>query len=91
MDRKEFKKELISLYARCGSYIMQKGCVEKDGVYTSTFLHPTQPKNIVVSETDEKILCVLIYNRTSNASIRYARQVKTLEEFKKEIYSPKFN
>lgn len=91
MDKKEFKKELISLYARCGSYIIQKGCVEKDGVYTSTFLHPTQPKNIVVSETDEKILCVLIYNRTSNASIRYARQVKTLDEFRKEIYSTKFN
>ena len=86
MDRKEFKKELISLYARCGSYIMQRGCVEKDGVYTSTFLHPTCRKNIVVSETDEKILCVLIYNRTTNPSLRNVREIKTLEEFREAIY-----
>lgn len=91
MDRKEFKKELNLLYAGCGIKPLIFQVIEKKGVRTTTFFHPTCRKNIVVSETDEKILCVLIYNRTSNASIRYARQVKTLDEFKKEIYSPKFN
>ena len=91
MDRKEFYKELNLLYAGCGiePWIFQ--VIEKKGVRTSTYCNPTCRKNIVVSETDEKILCVLIYNRTSNPSIRYARQVRTLDEFRKVIYSPKFN
>lgn len=85
MDRKEFKLELIKLYARCGSYIVQCGCYEKGEVFTTTFKHPTQHKIIEMTESMEELLCVLVYEISQNARNRNCVECKTLEQFKLAI------
>lgn len=85
MERKDFKKELIMLYAKCGSYILQLGCSEKNGVFITTFKHPTQRKIIEVTEDVSNILCVLVYNDTSNANQRDCVECKTIEQFRLAI------
>lgn len=85
MDRKDFKRELIRLYASCGSYILQCGYSEKDGVFTTRFRHPTQKKIIEVTENISGILCVLVYNATDNATQRNCKECRTIEQFRREI------
>lgn len=85
MDRKDFKRELIMLYANCGSYIIQCGNSEKNGVFITSFKHPTQRKIIEVTENVSEILCVFVYNETTNATQRNSIECKTIEQFKRAI------
>ena len=85
MDRKELKRELIRLYARCGSYILQCENSEKNGVFTTRFRHPTRRKIIEVTESLSEILCVLVYNETTNAAQRNCTECKTIEQFRQAI------
>ena len=85
MNRKDFKKALIRLYASCGSYIMQCGASEKNGVYLTRFRHPTQKKIIEVTENVSEILCVLVYGDTYNASQRNCVECKTIEQFQNAV------
>ena len=85
MDRKELKREIVRLYAGCGSYILQCGNSEKNGVFTTRFKHPTCRKIIEVTENISEILCVLVYNETTNATQRDCTQCKTIEQFRRAI------
>ena len=85
MNRKDFKRELIRLYANCGSYIMQCGSIEKNGIFITSFEHPTQRKIIEVTESVYEILCVFVYNKTTNATQRNSIECKTIEQFKRAI------
>lgn len=92
MDRQELKLEIVRMYAKCGSDIMMIYSKEgKDGVKLSRFRHPTCRKTIEVSETEDKILTVLVYNDTTNASQRNCVECKSIEQFKKEIYGNREN
>lgn len=85
MDRKDFKRELIKLYSDCGSYILQCGSTEKNGVFITSFRHPTQRKIIEVTESVSEILCVFVYNKATNATQRNSIECKTIEQFKHAI------
>lgn len=85
MDRKDFKKELIGLYARCGSYILQLGGYEKGNCFVTSFLHPIRRKIIEVTEDLHEVKCVLVYNQTTNAHQRNAIECKRIEQFRKAI------
>ena len=81
MNRKELKKEIINLYAKCGSYIMTLEQKEANGFYITKFAHPTKSKIIEVTETWDEVKSVFVYNRTSNAAQRHAIECKTIEQF----------
>lgn len=85
MDRKELKREIIQMYANCGSYILQCGTSEKDGCFTTRFKHPTQDKIIEITEDTERVLCVLVYRMSKNAARRNCVECKTLSELKKAV------
>ncbi|MCR5820730.1 MAG: hypothetical protein K6F94_07305 [Bacteroidaceae bacterium] len=86
MDRKELKREIIGLYAKCGSYILQMESKEcPNGVFMTTFRHPTHRVLFEVWENAEKILNVFFYKDTTNAMTRNAFEVKTIEEFRKAV------
>ena len=85
MNRNEFKRELIKLYNSCGSYIIQCGNSEKNGVFITSFKHPIQRKIIEVTENVSEILSVFVYNETTNATQRNSIECKTIEQFKHAI------
>ena len=85
MDRQELKREIIRMYANCGSYILQLDSYNKGNCITTRFRHPTRKKIIEVTEDIAEIRCVLVYNQTNNAHQRHAVECKTIEQFRKAI------
>lgn len=85
MERQELKREIIRMYANCGSYILNLENHEKNGYYITSFAHPTCNKIIEVTETLSEVKCVFVYNRTDNAMQRNAVECKTIEDFRRAV------
>lgn len=85
MDRNELKREIIRMYANCGSYILEVGKKEKNGVFATLFHHPTRNQIIEVWESVKKVLTVFVYNDTTNATQRKSIECKTIDDFVKAI------
>ena len=86
MDEKELKREIIRMYAKCGSYILQLDTLDKGECYVTTFKHPTRRKIIeVTGDFYGNVKCVLVYNQTKNAMQRKAVECKTIEQFRRAI------
>ena len=73
------------MYANCGAYITMEDATEKAGVLTTRFRHPRRRKIVEVSETAQEVICVLVYNDTTNAMQRHAVECKTVEDFRKAV------
>lgn len=85
MDRQELKREIIRMYANCGSYILTMENSEKNGFFITSFKHPTCRKIIEVTETISEVKCVFVYNETTNAMQRNAVECKTIEDFRRAV------
>ena len=85
MERQELKREIIRMYANCGSYILTLETREKNGCYITLFAHPTCDKIIEVTETLYEVKCVFVYNRSENAMQRNAVECKTIEDFRMAV------
>jgi len=81
MDRNELKMEIIRLYAKSGSYILQEDTKESKNAFCTIFKHPTRNVLIEVWENMNGILTVLVYNNTTNATQRNVVECKTVKEF----------
>ena len=85
MERQELKREIIRMYANCGSYILTMGSSENNGCYITSFAHPTCDKIIEVTETLYEVKCVFVYNRSENAMQRNAVECKTIDDFRRAV------
>ena len=85
MERQELKREIIRMYANCGSYILTLENREKNGCYITSFAHPTCDKIIEVTETLTDIKCVFVYERSDNAMQRNAVECKTIDDFRRAV------
>ena len=85
MERQELKREIIRMYANCGSYILTMDSSENNGCYITSFAHPTCDKIIEVTETLTDIKCVFVYERSDNAMQRNAVECKTIDDFRRAV------
>lgn len=81
LNRQELKREIVRMYAACGSYMLIAKQKEKGGMFGTFFRHPTCRKIIEVWESMQEVQSVLVYNETTNAMQRNAIQCNTIEEF----------